>query len=51
MDDNVSLPISDFNKPYQLIVRTSNHVLYVNNVSRLARQDFFHLARANREKV
>ena len=30
---------------YELIVRTSNHVLYVSNVSRLARPDIFLLAR------
>ena len=36
---------------YELIVRTFNHVLYVSNISRLARPKFVLLACANKDKV
>ena len=35
---------------YQLIVRTSNHVLYVSNVSRVARPNIFYIYSRNEKK-
>ena len=35
----------------KLIVRTSNHVLYVSNESRLARQDFFSICECKQKNV
>ena len=36
---------------YQLIVRNSNHVLYISNVSRLARPNFFSVCARKEKKV